>query len=59
MIRQEIIENMRVTGKPSIAYLQAKLRVSFEEAKKICDGLDYTKENIYLTRMNNYLMGLK
>ncbi len=50
---------MRVTGKPSIAYLQAKLRVSFEEAKKICDGLDYTKENIYLTRMNNYLMGLK
>ncbi len=55
MTRQEIIEEMRLTGKPSYAWLQNKLKISFKEAKRICDGLVYEKENIYITRMNEYL----
>lgn len=52
----EIIETMRLCGHGSTSYLQNKLKISFDAAKKICDGLVFDKkENIYLTRMNDYL----
>ncbi len=38
----EIIEGMRVTGNGSPPYLQRKMRISYKEARKICDSLDYT-----------------
>ena len=58
MAREGIIEKMRLTGKPSATWLQCRLKVSYEEAKKICDSLDYRLENVYITRMNEYLAKL-
>ena len=59
MNRAEIIEKMRLTGNPSCPWLQCKLKVSYDEAKRICDGLDFRQENVYITRMNEYLRKLK
>lgn len=56
MTQSEIIEEMRLKRQKSMPYLQMKLKISYIEAKKICDRLIFDKkENIYLTRMNNYL----
>ena len=49
---------MRLTGKPSYSWLQSKLKISFEEAKRICDGLDFRQENVYIMRMNAWLAKL-
>ncbi len=55
-----IIEQMRLKRIRSVPYLQCKLKISYFEAKRICDGLVFdVKENIWLTRMNKYLQGLK
>ncbi len=60
MNQVEIIEAMRMTGKISRSYLQRKLKISYNEAKLICDSLVLDKkENIYLKRMNEYLDKLK
>jgi len=56
--KSEIIEKMRLTGHPSYPWLQCRLKVSYEEAKRICDGLDYRLENVYIMRMNEYLRKL-
>ena len=58
MSREEIIEKMRLSGKPNPVWIQNKLRVSYEEAQRICEGLDFRTENIYITRMNAYLAKL-
>lgn len=48
--RDEIIEKMRLKGCASPAYLQKCLRISYKEAKKICDDLTYEeKQNIEVT----------
>lgn len=56
----EIIEEMRLKRIRSIPYLQCKLKISYLEAKRICNRLVFdVKENIWLTRMNSYLNGIK
>ena len=39
--REEIIETMRRSGRGSPPYLQNKLKITYQEAKKICDELGY------------------
>ncbi len=46
MTRDEIIETMRLCGHGSTSYLQNKLKISFDAAKKICDKLIYPKVKI-------------
>lgn len=58
MNREKLIGKMRLTGKPSYSWLQSKLKISFEEAKRICDGLDFRQENVYIMRMNAWLAKL-
>lgn len=59
MNNNEIIEKMRLSRIRSAPYLQRKLKITHSQAKKICDGLIFDKqENIYITRMNNYLKEL-
>ena len=56
MSKNEIIEEMRKMGKASPPYLQRKLKISYKEAKEICDGLVFDKkESKYIISMNNYL----
>jgi len=60
MNSSEIIEHMRLKRIRSAPYLQCKLKISYLEAKKICDELIFdVKENIWLNRMSNYLGKLK
>ncbi len=60
MTNNEIIEQMRLERKRSAPYLQRKLKISFDEAKQICDGLVFDKkENIYLNRVDIYLNRMK
>lgn len=57
---KEVVEHMRLKRIRSAPYLQCKLKISYVEAKKICDELIFdAKENIWLTRMNNYLEKLE
>lgn len=42
--REEIIEQMRLCGYGSPPFLQKNLKISFDEAKKICDYLIYPKQ---------------
>lgn len=43
MIKKNIIEKMRSAGHASPAYLQSKMKIGFDQAKTICDELDYKK----------------
>lgn len=44
--KEKIIETMRLSGRPNLAWLQMKLKVSFEEAQKICHDVFSVKENV-------------
>lgn len=59
-MNNDIIENMRLKRIRSIPYLQCKLKISYSEAKKICDNIVFdVKENKYLNSMNLYLNSIE
>lgn len=59
MTRQEAIQYMIDTKKVSIPFIQSKLKISYDKAKRICKKVIIKKENVYLDRMNEYLRKLQ
>ena len=59
MTRQEAIQHMIDAKKVSIPYMQAKLKISYDKAKRICKKVIIQKENVYLDRMSEYLRKLQ
>ena len=58
MTKDEAIQHMITAKKVSIPYMQAKVKISYEGAKRICDKIVIKKENVFLDRMNEYLRKL-
>ena len=58
MTKQEAIHRMQDEKQVSIPFVQKALKLSYDNAKKICDSVIIKKTNIYLDRINEYLNNL-
>ena len=54
MTKTEAIQRMIDAKQVSIPFMQAKVKISYERAKRICDKIVIKKENVYLDRMKEY-----